>query len=206
MPLTFYEYELSDSIRAGSRGGPRFARVLDKSIGGKVNQQFLWTRPLQSYDLSYGIKTVANFEEVRAMWYVVMGTPHLGFRVKDWNDYKLTSQTSTLTLDGSDWRAGRLYTAPGGGTFVRRLTKFKTAPLWFRNRAGTVTQLALSTDLNTGIVTMSGHADGDIYFATGEFRVPVIFTDDTFMQVEVEGRVGNILQSLPSIPLQEVPL
>jgi uncharacterized protein (TIGR02217 family) len=204
--MAFLEHRISDAITRGSRGGPRGNRLKAYTRGGRLTQEFLRARMLQSYDVSYGIKTLENFEEIRSLFYVVMGEGYEGFRFKDWSDYRLTYDNSTLVLiDGSDWQIARLHTA-GAGSFSRSIHKLVGTTAVQRIRGGTPSVPTAVVDANTGIVSVSGHVEGDTYSVLGQFDVPVTFTDDALDNIEVNGNINKILQGLPSIKLEELLL
>lgn len=202
--MAFLEQRISDAVMRGSRGGPRASRRKAYLPGGRMQQSFLRTRALHGYDLSYGIRTAADFEEIRAFFYVVMFTPYEGFRARDWNDYLLTQANSTLTfISGSTWQIGRVYSV-GAVDFVRTITKIAGTPVIKRDRGGAITTASATVDPDTGIATISGHVGGDTYTCEGEFDVPVTFEDDVLDQIELDGTVDLPLQALPSIRLEEL--
>ena len=207
--MAFLEQRLPITITAGSRGGPVAKRTKVYVQNGRLHQDFSWSRPLQRYDLSFGIKTLANFEAVRAMWYVVMfGGPYEGFRIRDWSDYQCTQANSGLVVQSgspTEWQLQRVYTV-GGVSFRRNIYKLDGAPLVYRTRAGVTSLIATTADLNIGIANIGGHVVGDTYNWVGLFDVPVTFSDDALDQIEITGNVNDLLQSLPSIKVEEVPL
>jgi uncharacterized protein (TIGR02217 family) len=204
--MAFLEQRISTDILRGSRGGPRQRR--EKSIvnSGRMKQDFQWTRPLHLYDISYGIKSQANFEEVRSLFYLVMFTPYDGFRVRDWNDYQCTQANSSLTfISGTQWQMCRKYTHVAT-SYLRPVFKIVGTPIIYRTRSAVVTVASASVDNNTGVATISGHVGGDTYTWLGEFDVPVTFQDDTMDQIELDGNWNRVLQNLPSIKLEEIRL
>lgn len=208
--MAFLEQRLPITITAGSRGGPVAKRTKVYVQNGRLLQDFAWSRPLQRYDLSFGIKTVANFEAVRAMWYVVMfGGPYEGFRMRDWSDYQATQANSAMTAqDGSpptEWQLQRIYTV-GSASYRRDIRKLDGAPSVYRTRSGTTTLISATVGLNTGIAAISGHISGDTYRWAGLFDVPVTFSDDALDQIEITGNANDLLQSLPSIKVEELHL
>lgn len=205
--MAFLEERLPITITAGSRGGPVASRTKVYSTSGKLQQDFRWSRPLQRYDLSYGIKTLANFEAVRAMWYVVMFTPCEGFRIRDWSDYQATqTNTGAVLIGGTTWQLQRIYTV-GASSFRRPIYKLDGAPLVYRTRSGATTLITPSTlAANAGTVTLTGHTAGDTYTWAGQFDVPVTFTDDAMDQIEITGNAQELLQALPSIKIEELRL
>lgn len=206
--MAFLEERLPITITVGSRGGPVTKRTKVYVQSGRLLQDFPRSRPLHRYDLSFGIKTLANFEAVRAMWYVVMFTPYEGFRIRDWSDYQATQANSGLTVQGgspTEWQLQRVYTV-GAASFRRNIYKLDGAPLVYRTRAGATSQITTTADLNSGIVNIGGHVGGDTYTWVGNFDVPVTFTDDELDQIEITGNANDLLQSLPSIKIEELRL
>lgn len=203
--MALLETRINEAVSRGSKGGPRGRRTKVYTESGRLRQVHRWSRSLQQYDISYGIRTLAQLEEVRALFYVVMFEGYDGFRLKDWNDFQLTQTTSTLTfVTGNDWQTYRTYTA-GGQTHARRITKPVSAGFTvYRTRSGSTTVATATVSTTTGLVTISGHSSGDTYTCAGEFDVPVTFVDDALDQIELDGNPGAILQALPSIMLEEL--
>lgn len=205
--MAFLEQRLPDSVSRGSKGGPRGRRTKVYVQNGRLRQNFEWSRSLQQYDVSYGVRTLDQLEVVRSFFYVVMFGPFEGFRYKDWNDYQLTQAKSRLDfISGSDWQIKRVYTA-GASTHARTISKPVAGTITvYRTRSGVVTVASASVDATTGIATISGHAGGDTYACEGEFDVPVTFMDDSLDQIDLDGTPKQVLQGLPSVMLEEVVL
>lgn len=204
--MAFLEQRISTEILRGSRGGPRQRREKSYVQSGRMKQDFAWSRPLHTYDISYGIKTQEDFEEVRSLFYLVMFTPYDGFRARDWNDYQCTQANSSLTfISGSTWQMCRKYTHVAT-SYLRPVFKIAGTPVVYRTRASVVTVASATVDATTGIATISGHVGGDTYTWEGEFDVPVTFQDDTMDQIELDGNWNAVLQALPSIKLEEIRL
>ena len=206
--MAFLEQRLHDGVARGSRGGPVTSRTKVYLPNGQLQQQFNYSRPLHRYDISFGIKTLDDFEAIRALFYVVMFTPYEGFRMRDWNDYEASPSSSTLTLvSGTTWQLQRVYTV-GGVSFVRDIVKPEAGSVTvYRTRAGVTSTIAPTIDTTTGRVTIAGHAEGDTYTWSGRFDVPVTFQDDDALAgIELDGLEDALLQGLPSILLEEVRL
>lgn len=199
--MAFLEQRLSDAISRGSKGGPRTSRNKTYVQSGKLKQQFNWTRPLHRYDISFGIKTKEDFEEVRAFWMVVMfGGPYEGFRYKDWGDYQATTATGRLTLiTGSTWQLKRRYTR-GAASYDRTITKPVAGTVVVYDAGGT--PLVATVDATTGIATVTGTPAS----WAGEFDVPVQFEDDELDAIGLDGTPDDELQELTSIVLEELVL
>lgn len=206
--MAFLEQRLSDAASRGSRGGPSARRTKVYTDGRRLVQNFPTARPLQVYDYSFGNKLKEDFEEIRAMYYVVFGTPYQGFRWKDWNDYVLTQANSTLTfISGSTWQIHRRYALAGGVFWDRIIQKSNADVVVKRTRSGVVSTASATVDTTTGIATISGHTGGDTYTAEGTFDVPVTFADnDALANIELDGLAEYEIQALPSIRLEEILL
>lgn len=202
MALPFLEARFSDAIARGSRGGPSIAgRTKVYTASGRLSQDFLTTRRLHRYDVSHGIKTRDDFEEVLAAYHVLMGTPYAGMRFKDWNDYRVTRELSALAhVAGTTWQLQRKYSF-GASSTLRDVQKPVAGTVAVFNALGTL--LTATVDATTGIVTVpAGTPDS----WQGEFDVPVTFADDAMDSIEVDGIAGAELKGLPSIKLEEILL
>lgn len=198
--MTFLEARLSDDITRKSKGGPTVpGRTKIYTHTGKLKQNFTSSTALHKYDLSYGIKTKADFEEVLAAYHVVLLTPYEGFRHKDWNDYQADEDNSTLTLiSGTTWQLQRKYVF-GGVTLKRDITK-PVAGVAVYNAGGGL----LTGTVDTTLGTFTGA--GTPAYWVGEFDVPVTFSDDALDSIELDGIDGDELLGLPSIRLEEIRL
>ena len=95
---TFLEKRIDPRITEGAQGGPVGQRDMVRRPSGWLDQEFYRSYAMHRYDVSHGIKTLEQFEAVRALFYVVMFTPYLGFRFKDWSDYLATLANSRATF------------------------------------------------------------------------------------------------------------
>jgi uncharacterized protein (TIGR02217 family) len=197
--MAFLEARLLDAIMRGSRGGPRAKRTKTYVPSGRLVQAFERSRPLQGFDLSYGIQSEEDLEEVRAAFYVVLFTPYEGFRVRDWTDYQATqSNTHVIDLGSGSYQLCRRYSF-GGINFDRVISKPNSDAV-LRTSGGTALTATIST--TTGIAT--GVGGGTPAKWTGTFDVPVTFEDDVLDTIELID--PDHLQGLPSIRLEEVPI
>jgi uncharacterized protein (TIGR02217 family) len=197
--MAFLEQRLTDAVARGSRGGPTGRRTKTYVQSGALAQKFERSLPLHVYDISFGIKTLDDFEAVRAMFYVVMFTPYLGFRMRDWNDYKGTRTNTTLTsLGGGTWQLKRRYTI--GAINFDRVIKKPNSDVVAYDAGGS--PLTTSVDTATGIATITGTPASWV----GTFDVPVTFVDDKIDSIALDGIAGHELQGLSSIRLEEIRL
>jgi uncharacterized protein (TIGR02217 family) len=206
--MAFFEQRFDARLSYGARGGPAWKTTKVITESGRRNVVKRWPYPLHRYDVSHAIKTRDDFEIVRAFFYVVAGSFD-GFRFKDWSDYQLTHNNSSLVQSVSspgEWQIVRNYTV-GSRTFQRPITKVAIPPPTHvrRTRSGHPSQVTATVDPNTGVVQFAGHQAGDTYTLTGQFDVPVSFTDDAMQAMIVDSHAdGEFLLEWPNIVLEEI--
>lgn len=205
--MDFFEQRLDERISFGARGGPVWKTTRVRTTSGRQWTNREWDYPLHRYQVAHAVKTNADFELVRSLFYVVAGG-YEGFRFKDWSDYEATLDNSRLVLrDGSPtlWQLSRVYTS-GPREFVRPIYKpcADPAPQVYRTRSGITTLITASVDTTTGFATFSGHVSGDTYRWVGEFDVPVTFADDELDSEIVDDGGDDFLIRWPSIVLEEI--
>lgn len=198
--MAFLESRLSPRITHGALGGPTVpGRHKHYTTDGRLRQTFTSSMPIHRYDISHGIRSRDDFQTVLDLFYVVMFTPYEGFRFKDWRDFILTRANSRLVqISGTSYRINRVHTF-SGQEFLRPIYKPVSAVTVY-NAGGSV--LASSTDITTGIVTV---ASGSPATCTGEFDVPVTFTDDEWMS-SLQVSTDNLHVDAGSIKLEEIRL
>lgn len=205
--MPFLEERLDPRIKFGVRGGPNWKTAKARTSGGQRFAVQVWEYPLHIYDLSQAVKTESDFEYCRAFFYNVAGAFE-GFRFKDWSDYRVTIDSGQLALvAGSQYQAEKAY-AIATRTYRRPIQKLVDGTVEvFRIRAAVTSNITGSStvDASTGLVTVTGHVDGDTYRWAGEFDVPVAFVGDS-MDAEIVNRGKELLISWPSIQVEEIRL
>ncbi len=192
--MSFFEERLDPGISLGARGGPQWSTTVTKAANGFQARNRNWRYPLHSYNIAHGVRDNADFEAVRAMFFVVQGM-YDGFRYKDWADYKASAAAGTgviITRDDGAKQLARRYTV-GSRFFDRPISK----PV-----AGTVVLVGGGVlDNTTGIVT-----GGAPTAWTGEFDVPVNFATDV-LDAEIPNRdESDVFVAWDSCVLEEVRL
>jgi uncharacterized protein (TIGR02217 family) len=87
----FHEFLLPKEIAYGSSGGPKFKTTVFTSYMGYEQRNIDWELPLGNYDVSYGIKTQGEMNEIANLFQNVKGRGE-GFRFYDWNDFKVENE------------------------------------------------------------------------------------------------------------------
>ena len=205
--MAFHEMRFPDNISRGARGGPERRTQIVELASGDEERNASWANSRRRYDVAYGIRRADDLAAVVAFFEARNGRL-LGFRYKDWADYKsaLPSQAITATDQQIGTGTGSLqsfqlakrYTS-GAQTWVRTITKPVAGTV--RVALGMVEQLSgWALDTTTGVVTFTtAPASGVIVRAGFEFDVPVRFDSDTLDVTLDFERLGSIT----SIPLLE---
>lgn len=209
MPTPFHEVLFPTGISYGSGGGPKFKTTVFEADSGYEQRNIDWTMTRAEYDVSQGIKTQDQMDELTNFFYARWGRAY-GFRFKDWNDYQIKQQligigdgTTTSfqvikTYISAQTESGETH------TYTRDITKLNWSTV-----AGVTVGVSLkvegtdyTVDYTTGIITFvsAPPADAQVKIGAAEFHVPVRFDTD---QLNTTHEFWNT-QSWSSIPLVEV--
>jgi uncharacterized protein (TIGR02217 family) len=179
-----------EDISYDSRGGPRFNTRRVQVASGQVIRNQIWSYPVHEFDVAYGVNTVARHENLLYYFMVVGGTA-VGFRYKDWMDFKSCLRANTPAATdcalgtGDDVTAAfqlkKIYTQ-GAYTRARKILKPISGTVLVAV-AGTLKTETTHYTVNyaTGIVTFTAGnipTAGQAVTAGFEFDVPVCFDQD----------------------------
>lgn len=204
--MAFFEQLFPPRISRNAQGGPRFLTSKAYTTSGQriTNRNAAW--PLHQYTIDHPVKTAADFEELRAFFYVVGGDAD-AFRFKDWSDFRATVENTSMTvITGTTYQLNRTYTF-GGRQFIRPIYKPVAGLRVFRNRGGVITDVTTDCVITTStgqVVVQLGHQAGDTYRWQGTFHVPVAFKDPAALWTLLG--TPDLLTSWPAIELEEVRL
>ena len=196
----FLESRLDTKIERGATGGPvQPGRKKIYTTSGRLTQSFTNSLALHKFDVSHGVRTAADYQTVLDLFYVVMYTPFIGFRFKDWRDFRLTQQNSRLVhIAGTTYQIHRVHTF-GGNEFLRPIYKPASAVTVYNALGSSLTS---TTDTTTGVVTVPS---GTPATCVGEFDLPVTFSNDEWTgDLQVHTQNLHIVSS--SIQLEEIRL
>lgn len=200
-----------DKLAYGSTFGPGFNTKLIRLDNGAVEAVARWQEPLYQGDLSTGLKTIADWADLRRFFIARRGAAN-GFRFEDPFDHTSNNDGTTAptgddqaigTGDGSNkvFQLQKTYTDSGESS-IRRIRK---------PQAGTVIMhvdgvpQSFGVDTATGIVTMASAPALDAVVTAGyEFHVPVRFAEDVDRALAATYNDFNSAQ-LPSIGIFEEP-
>lgn len=177
---------LPTGVEEGAQGGPRDQVQIQTAISGHEQRVSDWDEMRCEYDISYGIRSLADAQAVLLI-YRSRGS-FRPFRFKDWGDYTITNQTIG-TGDGSTatFQAIKTYN-DGVYTGTRTLRRLVSGTLSVSVNAVVKTETTHYTvDYDTGEITFTagnepanGHA---VAIPAGEFDVAVRFVDDAALRL-----------------------
>lgn len=197
--MSFAEVQFPTDISYGATGGPMFLTDVVTTVSGQEQRNSKWSQSRAKYNVASGIKTEAQWEALIAFFRVRRGKA-VGFRFKDWSDYKATNQ-AIGTGDGSStyFQLVKIYSS-GASAVSRTITKPVSGTVDVYVDAVLQTS-GVTVDTTTGIVSFTtAPAGGAVITADFEFDVPVRFDTDE-MAISMDSfDAGN----WSSIPLIEV--
>ncbi|WP_342270470.1 DUF2460 domain-containing protein [Rickettsia endosymbiont of Orchestes rusci] len=191
----FAEIQFPPEISYGSKGGAMFSTDIVTTFSGHEQRNINWQEERARYDISSGIKTEEQWQQLIAFFRSRRGRA-IGFRYKDWSDYKAAHQIMgkgngeqkefqlVKHYISGDFSYTRIINKPVNNNFCK--IYIDAMPL----------ENGFSIDFTTGIVTfnLAPRNDEEIT-ADFEFDVPVRFdTDQLDLSIDsfAVGSWGNI--------------
>src|SRR3989304_50940 len=86
-------------ISFGAQGGPGYNTAITTVRSGRESRLARWVDSRAKYDVSYGVRTQKQLDALIAFFRTVRGQA-IGFRLKDWADYRDISITGGVTSVG----------------------------------------------------------------------------------------------------------
>lgn len=207
--MAFDDVRLPTAISRGATGGPERRTDIVTTASGREERNSRWAHSRRRYNIGFGVKTIAQLQEVIAFFEGRRGKLH-AFRFKDHADYKscaanaLPQDSDQVLGTGTGAQAAfqlvkhygapsrdyvRNITAPVSGTVLVAVNGVATANFTLNATTGVITFNAGSIPPNGATVT-----------AGFEFDVPVRFDTDEITVNLSHFEAGEI----PEIPLIEV--
>lgn len=182
--MAFLTQRFPTDISRGATGGPEFSTGVVALQSGHEQRNINWAQSRGKWNVSYGVKTKAQLDNLVAFFMAARGRAH-AFRFKDWADHMATDQT--LGLGNGTGKVFQLIKdyAVGTTSHLRTITRpihnetvdgvLHRVRVW----VGGVETTAFTVDIATGLVTLAtAPADGATVKASFAFDVPVRFASD----------------------------
>ena len=189
---TFLERRIPADVAPGASVAPRFNTWIKQLRGGGEYRNALWSQPLRTFSVTYQARGRARLEDDLQRFLMETSGSLIGFRVKDWSDYRVTDQETGVGDGVRFW----FPLVKSYGAFQRRIFKPDTAEVTVKVAGATLDPDAYLVDVTNGVVIMrNAPSAGQIVTWSGTFDVPCRFEDDAFdvmMQTEDIGGTGRI--------------
>jgi uncharacterized protein (TIGR02217 family) len=197
--MGFVETQFPTDISYGSSGGPEYSTDIVITQSGHEQRNINWAQARARYNVAHGVKTKAQLESLIAFFRARKGRA-VGFRFKDWTDYKVTGQ-SLGTGDGEQTQFQLIKTYMNGGTQESRIITKPVSGTVKIYLGGVLQSAGVTINHGTGLVVFASAPAEDVaVHADFEFDVPVRFDTDRLAST----LDGYGVHSWLDIPLIEV--
>jgi uncharacterized protein (TIGR02217 family) len=175
--MSFVEAQFPADISYGSSGGPEYSTDIVMTYGGHEQRNINWSQARARFNVAHGVKTKAQLDTLIAFFRARKGRA-VGFRFKDWTDYKATAQVLG-TGDGvlTQFQLVKKYVS-GATEELRPITKPISGSVKIYLN-GVLKTSGLTINYTTGLVIFTvAPAASVVVTADYEFDVPVRFDTD----------------------------
>jgi hypothetical protein len=199
--MAFLESQISPRITAETEFEVVHpARLKLYAAGGQLEQVFGDTPPLHRVNLGLGVRSKADFQELVDAFYVVMFTPYVGLRVKNWQDYQATATNSrVLQVTGTTYKLQRKHTF-GSISYYRDIKKPVSGKVAVYDAGGVL--LTSTPDYTAGTVVVTS---GTPAYWVGEFDIPMTFVENNW-RARLEVHINNLHLVNDPILMEEILL
>lgn len=208
--MQFHEIRFPASLSFGSVGGPERRTEVVTLANGFEERNTPWAHSRRRYDAGVGLRSLDDVEALIAFFEARRGQL-IGFRWKDWADYKSSAASREIAFqdqvigigDGDEtvFQLTKTYRS-GLEDYTRPITK----PVVGTVLAGVqgdplVETVHYEVDYTTGLVTFLEAPDIGVEVTCGfEFDVPVRFDTDRIQTSVASFQAGEV----PTVPIVEV--
>ena len=219
--MNFLDIQFPTDISYGAMGGPVFNTHIIETTSGNEQRNINWHTSLSEYNVGHLIKTRKQMEKVISFFRIMKGRA-IGFRFKDWLDYKIENTPLIVKkISHYDSALDRNITyfksniikrySINNNTYIRKITKpvqdsiILTAKTSTSSRTIDIANTIQSQiDFNTGEITLYDYQFNNYeeLLCSCEFDVPVRFNTDSIHASITDKDTFNI----PNIKLKEIRL
>jgi len=207
--MTVHPIRLPVDIEQGAEGGPGFKTSILTLASGGERRNIEWSRVRGEWDISYGIQSKADIDDVKAFFYARRANGY-GFLFKDWSDCEIGAVGSAQIIGTgtgalATFQIVKVY-EPGTYEYSRLILRPVTGTLLVYVNAVLKTETTHYTvDYTTGIITFTGGnipANGLTVAVICEFDIPVRFVQEKLV-IRVTWEDAMEVPSIPVIELKD---
>lgn len=218
--VTFVETpRFPDDIAYGSRGGPMYNTSVFTGSSGLEKRNINWTYPRHQYNVGYGARSQDKIYDLIEFFHSTRGSG-IGFRYKDFGDYKSCKVTQTpadddqpvAVIEGTGDTQFQMVKQYQIGSLIQNRLIQKPVEETIEVSVGGVLRTEgtdYTLDYSTGIITFtSAQLPSQVRWG-GEFDVPCRFEDDALPVAYNDFEHGtadvNILEIMIDADLMVLP-
>ena len=169
--MSFVEVQFPTDISYGATGGPVFLTDVVTTVSGHEQRNSKWSQSRARYNVASGVKSEAQWQALIAFFRARRGKA-VGFRFKDWSDFKAVNQPLVALGDGT-YQMVKRYVS---GSVVSERVISKPVAGTVKLYKDSLQQVSgWSVDTATGIITTAITGTLSVDY---EFDVPVRFDTD----------------------------
>ncbi len=208
--MAFHEVRFPASLSFGSVGGPERRTDIITLANGFEERNTPWAHSRRRYDAGFGLRSLDDVEALIAFFEARQGQL-IGFRWKDWSDYKSCAPSDEIDAldqliaigDETTARFQLIKTYRSGPTTYARPISKPVAGTVRASIGGDTMQegIDFEVDVATGEIVFAHPPDQGAEIRAGyEFDVPVRFDTDAIMTSLSSFQAGEA----PNIPVVEI--
>ena len=189
--MAFIETRFPTKIAYGASGGPAYSTDIVVVNSGFEQRNSVWADSRCEFDVSHGVKTQTQLNELIAFFRVMKGRAN-GFRFKDFTDFQVTTgQGVFVALTTYTFQMYRRYTT-AATNYDRKITKPVSGSITVTGGSG------VSINYTTGVVTVSS---GTPTAWVGQFDIPCRFDTDS-LKARIEDYNAFSWGSIPVVEIR----
>ena len=207
--MSFHEVRFPASLSFGSIGGPERRTDIVTLANGFEERNTPWAHARRRYDAGFGLRSLDDIEALISFFEARQGQL-VGFRWKDWSDYKsclpseeIGASDQLIAIGDEVTQTFQLIKSYRSGSTVysRPISKPVAGSVRVSVGGDPLEIDAFDVDVETGVITFDHPPDlaAEIY-AGFEFDVPVRFDTDSIMTSITNFQAGEI----PNVPIVEI--
>ncbi|CAK8163529.1 Glycoside hydrolase family 24 [Candidatus Xenohaliotis californiensis] len=175
--IDFVESLFPEDIAYGAVGGPEFYTRITVTSSGKEYRNINWIEARNRYNVSHGVKNQEQMQKLLAFFYAMHGKA-IGFRFKDWLDYKVEAQTiGTGDNSNKTYQLFKIYNN-NGNVYKRKISKPTNSVKIFLDKVQ-LDSTEFKIDIKTGLIAFNSPPNNNVaIIASFHFDVPVRFDND----------------------------
>lgn len=208
--MSFHDVRFPASLSFGALGGPERRTEIVTLANGFEERNTPWAHARRRYDAGLGLRSLDDVEVLIAFFEARQGQL-IGFRWKDWSDYRscrpssaVESADQLLGLGDAQASIFQLTKSYHSGSATYRRPIAKPVPGSVRVEIGGVPVrqgVDFELDDNTGLLHFGTAPDHSAEIRAGfEFDVPVRFDSDAIVTSVSRFQAGEV----PNVPVVEV--